>query len=96
MAVTRTRRGSEPASLPSLIRSSREREGASLEAFAQRLGISRANLCDIEQGRKRVSAERASRWARVLGHSEALCVQLAIQAELDAAGLRFRVEVQAA
>jgi plasmid maintenance system antidote protein VapI len=68
----------------------------SLEAFAKRLGISRANLCDIEQERKRVSPERAARWARLLGYSETQFVRLAIQADLDAAGLKYRVEIAAA
>ena len=43
-----------------------------------------------------MSPERAARWARILGYPESVLVQLAIQAELDAAGLKYRVEIEAA
>lgn len=99
MAGKRARRSKPPrpiaaASFAELIQSIRG--DVSLEKFARRLGISRANLCDVERGRKGVSAERASRWARVLGYTEALFVQHAIQAELDAAGLKLLVRIEAA
>jgi hypothetical protein len=43
-----------------------------------------------------VSAERAARWARILGYLEALFVKLAMQAELDAAGIKLKIDVKAA
>jgi transcriptional regulator with XRE-family HTH domain len=52
--------------------------------------VSKSHLCDIEKGRKTVSPERAAKWARVLGYPESVFVRLAIQGELDAAGLRYR------
>ncbi len=63
---------------------------------AKKLGVSKSHLCDIEKGRKTVSPERAAKWARVLGYPESVFVRLAIQAELDAAGLKYRVEIDAA
>lgn len=63
---------------------------------ARRLRISKSHLCDIEKGRKAVSPERAAKWAAVLGYSETLFVQLALQAALDAAGLKYRVAIEAA
>jgi plasmid maintenance system antidote protein VapI len=56
-----------------------------LEDLAKRFAVSRSHECDIEKGRRGVSAERAARWARILGYAEALFVKLAMQAELDAA-----------
>ncbi len=69
------------------IRSIREGEELSLEQFATRLGVSRSHLGDIEKGRKCVSPERAARWAELLGYSPGQFIRLAIQADLDAAGL---------
>ena len=58
--------------------------------------MSKSHLCDVEKGRKTVSPERAAKWARVLGYPESVFVRLAIQGELDAAGLRYEVEIEAA
>ncbi len=63
---------------------------------AKKLDVSKSHLCDIEKGRKTVSPERAAKWARVLGYPESVFVRLAIQDELDAAGLKYRVEIDAA
>ena len=68
----------------------------SQDECARRLRISKSHLCDVEKGRKTVSPERAAKWAAVLGYAEAVFVQLAIQAELDAAGLKYRVAIESA
>jgi transcriptional regulator with XRE-family HTH domain len=57
---------------------------------AKALGVSKSHLCDVEKGRKALSPERAARWAEVLGYPESVHVRLAIQAELDAAGLKYK------
>jgi transcriptional regulator with XRE-family HTH domain len=85
-----------PLTFGALLHSIRETDEHTLEDLAKRLGISRSHLCDIEKGRRAVSAERAARWARTLGYAEALFVKLAMQAELDAAGIKLRVDVKAA
>ena len=85
-----------PLTFGKMLQAVREGDELTLEAFAKRLGVSRQNLCDIEKGRKGVSPERAARWARLLGYSEAQWLRLALQAELDAAGLKYRVEIEAA
>ncbi|HEX7476187.1 MAG TPA: helix-turn-helix transcriptional regulator [Polyangiales bacterium] len=74
------------------------REGAdqTQQAFAAKLGVSKAHLCDIEKGRRNVSPERAIKWAKLLGHSEQQFVKLALQSQLDANGIRFMVEIKAA
>lgn len=84
-----------PLTFGSALRSIRLGDELSLEAFASRLGVSRTFLCDVEQGRRRVSIARAAEWGRLLGYGEAQFVELALQAELDAANIRLRVSVAA-
>jgi transcriptional regulator with XRE-family HTH domain len=79
-----------------LLRSIRKGEDASLAAFAKQLGIARTNLSDIELGRRGVSVERAASWARLLGYHEGQFVKLALQAQLDEAGIKLKVDVHAA
>jgi transcriptional regulator with XRE-family HTH domain len=74
----------------------READEMSLAAFAKLLGVSRSHLCDIEQGRRIVSPERAARFAQALHQSEAQFVRLALQDQLRAAGLKLTIEVKAA
>jgi antitoxin HigA-1 len=85
-----------PLTLGGLIEAIRTSEEITLQAYAAKLGVSRAHLCDIEKGRRTLSAERAAKWARLLEQPESLFVQLALQAAIDAAGLKYRVNVEAA
>ena len=85
-----------PLTLGKLLRSIREGEGATQSAFAETLGISKQHLSHIENERKVVSAERAARWAALLGYAESQFVRVALQDELRRAGLRFNVTVDAA
>ena len=85
-----------PLSLGRAIESIRKGEELSQEQCAKKLGVSKSHLCDVEKGRKTVSPERAARWAHILGYPESVLVRLAIQGELDAAGLKYKVEIEAA
>lgn len=85
-----------PLTLGRAMESIRKGEELSQDECARKLGISKSHLCDVEKGRKTVSPERAAKWARVLGYPESVMVQLALQGELDAAGLKYRVEIEAA
>jgi transcriptional regulator with XRE-family HTH domain len=76
-----------------MLRAIREGEEESLEACATKLGVSRTNLHDIESGRRGVSVERAAQWAKLLGYMPEQFVQLALQALVDAAGLKLSVDV---
>ena len=71
-------------------------EGLSQAAFAQKLGLSRQYLCDVEKGRRPVSPEQAARFARAFGHPPAVLVQLALQDAVRACGLKLKVTVEAA
>ena len=85
-----------PRSVGRVLKSFREADETSQAEFARMLGISRANLCDIEKGRKQVSLERAAKFARILGLPDALLVGYAIEEQLRAAKLKLTVKVQAA
>jgi transcriptional regulator with XRE-family HTH domain len=86
-----------PLTLRGLLEAIRLGEEMSLDAFAKRLGISRSHLCDIEHGRKTVRPKRAARFAKLLGYPEAQFVRLALQAEIDDAGLKgYSVRIDAA
>ena len=71
-------------------------EGLSQVEFAKKLRVSTAHLCDLEKGRRFVSAERAAALAKRMGHPQAYWVKLAIQDQIDHAGLKLKVEVVAA
>jgi len=85
-----------PLTLGKYINAIRVGDEETLDAFAKKLGISKAHLCDVEKDRRVVSAERAAKWAKVLGYSVSQFVGLALQAEVDAAGLKLKVNVEAA
>jgi len=85
-----------PLTLGRAIESIRKSEELSQLNCAKKLCVSKSHLCDVEKGRKTVSPERAAKWARALGYPESAFVRLAIQAELDAAGLKYKVEIEAA
>jgi antitoxin HigA-1 len=82
-----------PLTLGRALAAIRETEGYTLASFAKKLGVSRAHLCDIERARRGVSAERAARWAKALGHPARVFVTLALQDEVTAAGLKLKVNV---
>ena len=71
-------------------------EELSLRDFGERLGMSVANLCDIEKGRKGVSPEKAEQIAKAIGVPPALLVRLSIEDTLRAAGLKYKVELKPA
>ena len=85
-----------PMTLGDMIWSLRECDEVSQAEFARRLGVSRSHLCDVEKGRKVVSAGRAADWAEILGFPPTVFVKLALQEQLDRAGVKMNVEVEAA
>lgn len=85
-----------PLTFGQMMNAQRVGDEESLAAYAKRLGVSSGHLCDIEKDRRTVSPERAARWARTLGYSEAQFVRLALQAAVDAAGIKLKVSVEKA
>jgi transcriptional regulator with XRE-family HTH domain len=82
-----------PLSFGKLLESYRLSEEMSQKEFSKHLGISQASLCDLEKGRRIPSPERASRIAKKLNEPESYWVQLALQDQLNEAGLKFKVSI---
>lgn len=76
------------------IKSFREADDISQVEFAQKLKISRANLCDIEKGRKLISAERAAKFAKYLKVPEITLIKLALQDLLRVAHLNYQIDLK--
>jgi len=72
-----------PATFGDLLHSLRLCEETSQIEFAEKLGISRSHLCDIERGRKLVSPKKAVEYAAILKHSKILFVQTALQDQVN-------------
>lgn len=85
-----------PLSFGRMIASIRLADEIPQAELARRMGISRANLCDIEQGRRGVTVERAAQFARVLGYSVNQFVAVAVEDQLRKAGLKVKVRLDAA
>jgi transcriptional regulator with XRE-family HTH domain len=79
-----------------LLHTWRTSEELSLKAFGGLIGMSVPNLCDIEKGRKGVSPEKAAQIAKAIGLPAALLVRLSIEESLQAAGLKYKVELKPA
>ncbi len=73
----------------------RESDAMTQAEFARKLGLSSANLCDLEQGRRIPSPSRAKKIARKLRLPEAGIVALALEDSLYREGLRYSVELRA-
>lgn len=85
-----------PLTLGRLIETIRITDELTQAGLAKKLGISRSHLNDIEKGNKAVSPGRAVRFARALGYSERQFLTLSLQAILDLAKLKFKVNIEAA
>ncbi len=75
-----------------ILRSLRECDEITQQEFAECLGISKQNLCDIEKGRKFVSSARAAVFAERLGFPAAFFMKVALQEELDRIGSRVKIK----
>jgi len=85
-----------PISFGQLLESHRVCDEISQAELARKMGISRAHLCDIEKGRRLVSAERAAKFAKALGYPVSSFVTAALEDQLRKAGLKMRVSIDAA
>ncbi len=79
-----------------LLRTWRLTEEMTLKDFGKKIGLSVANLCDIEKERKGVSPEKAEQIAKAIGVPPALLIRLSIEESLRDAGLNYKVEIKPA
>ena len=76
------------------LQSWRESEGLTQSQFAKKLGLSSANLCDLEHSRRIPSPDRARRIAKKLGLPEKGLVALAVEDILHREGMNYSVELK--
>jgi antitoxin HigA-1 len=80
-----------PLTFGAMVRAIRETDDLTQEDVASKVGVSKQHVSDVENGRKKVSIERAARWAKTLGYPPAFFVQMVAQEEIDAVGVKLRV-----
>jgi transcriptional regulator with XRE-family HTH domain len=80
-----------PITIAEILKSLRECDEISQKDFAKMLGISKQNLCDIEKSRKAVTPSRAAIFAQKLGYPPTAFIRVALQEELDKAGLKIKI-----
>ena len=85
-----------PVTLGGFLEAVRLGEELTHPELAKKLKISKSHLNDIEKGRKAVSPDRAARFAKVLGYSQARMVKLALQDLVNRSRLKLHVDVKAA
>ncbi len=85
-----------PLTFGQMIQSLRICDEFSQSELATKVGISRANLCDIEKGRRVVTPTLAAKFAKVMGYSVHQFVALSLEDQLKKAGLKMKVELKAA
>lgn len=78
-----------------VLRAFRQCDEISQIEFAKKLGVSPANLCDLERGRKIPSPLRSANIAKKLGLSKSFLVQVALQDLLRKHHLPFKISVAA-
>ena len=84
----------EKLTLGSFILAIRQGEELSQVEFAKTLGVSRQILCDIERGRRVISAKKAAEYADLLGYSKKQFVRLCLQDMIDRDHLGLVVEIE--
>ena len=82
-----------PLSFASFMRVARNSLNLTQAELGRKLGLSRANICDIEKGRHLVSTELAVKVARNAGFPEKMALQACLQDQVRKAGSEAKVEV---
>lgn len=85
-----------PLTFGSLLKAFREADGITQEEFSKKLGISKQNVSDLENGRKIPSPVRASNIAKKLKISEESLIEFALKDSLKRDGLNFDVQINKA
>ena len=80
-----------PLTFGEMVRSIRETDELTQDDVAKRVGVSKHHVSDVENGRRKVSIERAARWAKALGSPPAYFVRMVAQEEIDAVGVKLKV-----
>jgi transcriptional regulator with XRE-family HTH domain len=87
---------SKPLVFSELLHSIRTTEEMSQVDLAEACGTSKAKICDFEKGRRLPTLELGAKFAKALGHSEALFVAKLIEEQIREANLDLKVSIEAA
>ncbi len=82
-----------PITFAMFMRVTRNSLGLTQEAYGRKVGMSRANVCDIEKGRQLVSAELALKVARKAGFPEKFALQVCLQDQVRRAGIDAKIAI---
>lgn len=85
-----------PMTFGRFVKAFRESDNISQADYAKMLKLTRANLCDIEKGRRFVSPMLAAKLAKAMGVSEAAMIQLTLEDQLRKGRLHYKVELKSA
>ena len=85
-----------PLSFGSLLKAFREAEDLTQVEFSEKLGLSKQNLSDLENGRRIPSPKRAAKIAKKLMLPEAPMIELAIRDSLQKEGFNYEVRLKTA
>ena len=85
-----------PLTFAKFLRVWREMQDMSQVAAARQLGVSKARLCDVENGRRLASVELARSFAKKLGAPETQAIECCLQDQLRKAKVaKLRVKLVA-
>ena len=84
-----------PITFGRLLESHRKCEELTQEELGKMIGISRANICDLEKGRVIPSVKRAADIAEALGLVKSVWIEYALQDQLRQHGFNFKVSIAA-
>ena len=82
-----------PLSFALFIRVARTSLGLTQAELGKKLGLGRANICDLEKGRHLASTELALKVAKKAGLSEKMALQACLQDQVRKAGSGAKVQV---
>lgn len=85
-----------PLSFGSLLKAFREAEDLTQVEFSKKIGLSKQNVSDLENGRRIPSPSRASKIAKKLKLPEVPLIELAIKDSLLKEGFNYDVRLETA
>lgn len=83
-----------PMTFGMFLRGSRTMLNLTQQEMADKLGMARGTLCDIEKGRQLVSVELANRIAKQAGLSAIVAIEVCLNDQLRKSKLKYHVKLK--
>lgn len=83
-----------PMTFARLLQSYRLTQEFSQEELGEKVGLSKANVCDLEKGRRIPTAVRAKKMAKALGEIESYWIEVALQDMLRSEHINLIVKIE--